>query len=58
MVKLDGVCQRARRETESEPETFRDPDTSIEVGSPEIRVVIDRTKAADLGVERATSPRR
>ncbi|HKP70402.1 MAG TPA: efflux RND transporter permease subunit [Pyrinomonadaceae bacterium] len=29
---------------------FRDPDTSIEVGSPEIRVVIDRTKAADLGV--------
>jgi HAE1 family hydrophobic/amphiphilic exporter-1 len=32
---------------------FRDPDTSIEVGSPEIRVVIDRTKAADLGVRAA-----
>lgn len=31
--------------------TFRDPDTSIEVGAPEIRVVIDRTKAADLGVQ-------
>ena len=29
---------------------YRDPDTSIEVGNPEIRVVIDRTKAADLGV--------
>ncbi|MBA3633162.1 MAG: efflux RND transporter permease subunit [Acidobacteria bacterium] len=29
---------------------FRDPDTSIEVGTPEIRVVIDRAKAADLGV--------
>ena len=29
---------------------FRDPDSSIEVGTPEIRVVIDRTKAADLGV--------
>ncbi|MFZ1699228.1 MAG: efflux RND transporter permease subunit [Pyrinomonadaceae bacterium] len=29
---------------------YRDPDTSIEVGSPEIRVVIDRVKAADLGV--------
>lgn len=29
---------------------YRDPDTSIEVGSPEIRVTIDRTKAADLGV--------
>ncbi len=31
-------------------QTFRDPDTSIEAGSPEIRVVIDRTRAADLGV--------
>ena len=29
---------------------YRDPDTSIEVGSPEIRVTIDRTRAADLGV--------
>ncbi|MDM7923902.1 MAG: efflux RND transporter permease subunit [Pyrinomonadaceae bacterium] len=31
-------------------QTFRDPDSSVEVGTPEIRVVIDRTKAADLGV--------
>ncbi len=31
-------------------QNYRDPDTSIEVGSPEIRVTIDRTKAADLGV--------
>ena len=30
--------------------TFRDPDTSIEAGSPELKVVIDRAKAADLGV--------
>lgn len=30
--------------------TYRDPDTSIEVGNPEVRVTIDRTKAADLGV--------
>lgn len=29
---------------------FRDPDNSVEVGTPEIRVVIDRTRAADLGV--------
>ena len=29
---------------------YRDPDTSIEVGNPEIRVTIDRTKAGDLGV--------
>lgn len=31
-------------------ESYRDPDTSIEVGAPEIRVTIDRTRAADLGV--------
>src|SRR4030095_5896797 len=29
---------------------YRDPDTSIEIGNPEIRVTIDRTKAGDLGV--------
>jgi hydrophobic/amphiphilic exporter-1 (mainly G- bacteria), HAE1 family len=29
---------------------FRDPDNSVEVGTPELRVVIDRAKAADLGV--------
>src|SRR5688572_3888557 len=29
---------------------YRDPDTSIEIGNPEVRVTIDRTKAADLGV--------
>jgi HAE1 family hydrophobic/amphiphilic exporter-1 len=32
-------------------ETFRDADRSLELGSPEIRVLIDRTKAADLGVK-------
>ncbi len=30
---------------------FRDPDTSDQEGSPEIRIVIDRAKAADLGVK-------
>ncbi|MEZ5346606.1 MAG: efflux RND transporter permease subunit [Pyrinomonadaceae bacterium] len=30
---------------------FRDPDTSNEEGSPELQVVIDRQKAADLGVK-------
>ncbi|MCS6875151.1 MAG: efflux RND transporter permease subunit [Pyrinomonadaceae bacterium] len=30
---------------------FRDPDASIEKGSPEVRVLIDRQKAADLGVK-------
>ncbi|MGB7067883.1 MAG: efflux RND transporter permease subunit [Pyrinomonadaceae bacterium] len=32
-------------------ELFLDPDTSVEVGTPEIRVIVDRVKAADLGVE-------
>jgi HAE1 family hydrophobic/amphiphilic exporter-1 len=31
--------------------TFRDPDASTEEGTPEVRVVIDRAKAADLGVK-------
>ncbi|MBA2621090.1 MAG: efflux RND transporter permease subunit [Acidobacteria bacterium] len=31
-------------------QTFRDADRSLELGSPEIRVTIDRAKAADLGV--------
>jgi len=32
-------------------DTFRDADRSLELGNPEIRVLIDRAKAADLGVE-------
>lgn len=32
-------------------ESFRDPDNSVDIGTPEIRVLIDRTKAADLGVD-------
>ncbi len=32
-------------------ETFRDADRSLELGSPEIRVSIDRATAADLGVK-------
>ncbi len=32
-------------------DTFRDADRSLELGSPEIRVTIDRATAADLGVE-------
>ncbi len=31
--------------------TFRDADRSIELGNPEIRVLIDRARAADLGVK-------
>jgi HAE1 family hydrophobic/amphiphilic exporter-1 len=32
-------------------DTFRDADRSLELGSPEIQVTIDRAAAADLGVE-------
>jgi HAE1 family hydrophobic/amphiphilic exporter-1 len=33
-----------------EDPVFRDPDNSVDVGTPEVRFVIDRTRAADLGV--------
>jgi len=49
MAKLTGYANALLEKMKADP-TFRDPDTSIEVGSPEIRVVIDRTRAADLGV--------
>ena len=50
MIKLTEYANALVDKMKAEPDVFRDPDTSIEVGSPEIRVVIDRTKAADLGV--------
>lgn len=33
---------------------FKDPDSSVERGNPEIRTIIDREKAADLGVQAGT----
>jgi HAE1 family hydrophobic/amphiphilic exporter-1 len=30
---------------------FREPDNSVDIGTPEVQFVIDRAKAADLGVE-------
>ncbi len=47
--KLNGYANQLVEKLKQDP-TFRDPDTSIELGTPEIRVVIDRTRAADLGV--------
>src|SRR5688572_3909677 len=49
MIQLTEYANALVEKMKQDP-TFRDPDTSIEVGSPEIRVVIDRTRAADLGV--------
>jgi hydrophobic/amphiphilic exporter-1 (mainly G- bacteria), HAE1 family len=49
MVKLTEYANAIVERMKQDP-TYRDPDTSIEIGNPEIRVVIDRTRAADLGV--------
>jgi len=49
MAKLTDYANAIVEKMKQEP-IYRDPDTSIEVGNPEIRVVIDRVKAADLGV--------
>ncbi len=49
MAKLIEYANAMVEQMKKDP-IYRDPDTSIEVGSPEIRVSIDRTKAADLGV--------
>jgi len=49
MVKLTEYANALVEKMKQDP-IYRDPDTSIEVGNPEVRVTIDRTKAADLGV--------
>ncbi|CAN5373504.1 efflux RND transporter permease subunit [soil metagenome] len=49
MEKLTEYANALVEKMKEDP-IYRDPDTSIEVGNPEIRVVIDRTRAADLGV--------
>ncbi len=49
MAKLTEYANAMVERMKQDP-VYRDPDTSIEVGNPEIRVVIDRTRAADMGV--------
>jgi hydrophobic/amphiphilic exporter-1 (mainly G- bacteria), HAE1 family len=49
MGKLTEYANTLVEKMKQDP-VYRDPDTSIEVGNPEIRVTIDRTRAADLGV--------
>jgi hydrophobic/amphiphilic exporter-1 (mainly G- bacteria), HAE1 family len=49
MQKLDDYSNQLVEKLRSD-ETFRDADRSLELGNPEIRVMIDRQKAADLGV--------
>ncbi|MEP6901611.1 MAG: efflux RND transporter permease subunit, partial [Actinomycetota bacterium] len=50
---MDKLNQYANQLVEKmrQDQTFRDPDSSIDAGTPEIQVTIDRDKAADLGVK-------
>jgi hydrophobic/amphiphilic exporter-1 (mainly G- bacteria), HAE1 family len=50
MQKLDEFSNQLVEKLRAD-EIFRDADRSLELGSPEIRVLIDRAKAADLGVQ-------
>ncbi|MEJ7623948.1 MAG: efflux RND transporter permease subunit [Pyrinomonadaceae bacterium] len=50
IVKLTEYANQLVEKMKGDP-VFRDPDTSIEVGTPEIQVKIDRVRAADLGVQ-------
>jgi hydrophobic/amphiphilic exporter-1 (mainly G- bacteria), HAE1 family len=49
MQKLTEYANALVEKLKQDP-LFRDPDAQVEVGTPEIRIEIDRTKAADLGV--------
>jgi HAE1 family hydrophobic/amphiphilic exporter-1 len=49
MAQLNSYADQLVEKMKDDP-TFRDPDNSVDVGTPEVRFIIDRTKAADLGV--------
>ena len=49
LQKLTDYSNQVLAKLKQDP-TFRDPDTSIDIGTPEIQVTIDRDKAADLNV--------
>ncbi len=50
MDKLNDYANQLVDKMKTDP-TFREPDNSVDIGTPEVRFVIDRTKAADLGVQ-------
>jgi hydrophobic/amphiphilic exporter-1 (mainly G- bacteria), HAE1 family len=50
MQKLNDYATQLVEKMRQDP-TFRDPDSSIDAGTPEIQVTIDRDRAADLGVK-------
>lgn len=49
MDKLNGYADQLVDRMKQDP-TFRDPDNSVDQGTPEVQFMIDRAKAADLGV--------
>ncbi|MEP6946494.1 MAG: efflux RND transporter permease subunit, partial [Acidobacteriota bacterium] len=49
MDQLNKYADQLVEKMKADP-TFRDPDNSVDIGTPEVRFLIDRTKAADLGV--------
>jgi HAE1 family hydrophobic/amphiphilic exporter-1 len=51
MQKLDDYSKRLVERVKEDDKNFRDGDRSLTLGNPEVRVVIDRRRAADLGVE-------
>jgi hydrophobic/amphiphilic exporter-1 (mainly G- bacteria), HAE1 family len=48
--KLDEYSNRLVERIKEDP-NFRDADRSLQLSSPEVRVIIDRQRAADLGVQ-------
>jgi hydrophobic/amphiphilic exporter-1 (mainly G- bacteria), HAE1 family len=50
MSKLDDYSKRLVERLKQD-DKFREPDRSLLLGNPEVRVVIDRQRAGDLGVE-------
>src|SRR5207253_1531653 len=49
MEQLNKYANQLVERMKQDP-TFRDPDNSVDIGTPEVRFVVDRVKAADLGV--------
>ena len=50
MEQLNSYANQVLEKMRQDP-LFRDPDNSVDVGTPEVRFEIDRVRAADLGVE-------
>ncbi len=50
MEKLKEYAKQLVEKMKQDP-SFRDPDSATEEGTPEVRAIIDREKAADLGVK-------